>query len=137
MDGPNGSHKQPEIARMVGEATRKCGLKIAEDVKAAAKQARETCDRIEKEAEEIAQAAVEATSKLANQIDGYLTNCAAVSASFREHRESLMHLPEPANRVPERPELDTSSLEAVEKELSPLLLTQPGEPLLPRPKRRD
>jgi hypothetical protein len=133
MDRQNGG-KQPEIARHVAEATRKCGLKIAEDVKAAAKQARESCTAIEKEAEELAQAAIEATSKLANQIDAYLTNCATISASFREHKESLMHLPEPTN-LPEKPEL-TAGLDAVEKELAPLLPPQqPTEPMLPRPKR--
>jgi tagatose-1,6-bisphosphate aldolase non-catalytic subunit AgaZ/GatZ len=91
---------RPKISEMTAEAVRASGQKVAEDIRAAAAQAGETYDLIKQEAEETAQAIVEATNAHADRIGDYIGMCAAASQSFKDHRATLANIPADNQSLP-------------------------------------
>jgi hypothetical protein len=108
MPNGNGNGAVTKIAEITAEAIRTSGLKTADDIRAAVKQARETLVAIEHEAEETAQAIIEATNAHANRISGYIDLCAAASASFKEHRATLTDMPLASNVPPPKMTVEQS-----------------------------
>jgi len=84
-----GNGTDTKIGQLTADAIRASGLKVADELRALVKQMREGGVMIEAQAEDCAQAVIEATSAIADNVTAYIGSCKDASESVKQHRMTL------------------------------------------------
>ena len=72
---------------------RQHGLEAASELRALAKQVKDTATTLDAEIEEVAEAAIEAFCDVASRVEAFKQNCVDIRKTLKDHRITITELP--------------------------------------------